>query len=124
MRSNNGAMVFVAVSLIIAVAAFGLFYMQFLPDKRSAIKCENDWSTISFLIDEEQRSIVMAGEPVSANNVKIFNETAISAGWKHASGETKIFLDRISGRLEVQTRNRTIEWDKNEFECTQSQIRF
>ncbi len=124
MRLNSVILMFTSISLIIVFSGFAFFYLKFLPNPRTAIRCQNDWSTISFLIDEEQRSIIMAGEAIDPKSVKIFNETAITARWKHRSGETKVFLDRISGRLEVQTRERAIEWNKNEFECVHSNIRF
>ena len=63
----------------------------------------------------------MNGERVANDSIKIFNETAISARWKHGGSATRFFLDRIAGRLEVETTEDFLEWEKNEFQCNFSQ---
>ncbi len=124
MGNSNALIVFLLMVIFIAVGGFALFYTQFQPSPQKTATCKNEWSTISFLIDEEKNMLLMNGERVAPERIKIFNDTAISAQWKHEGSATKFFLDRIAGRLEVQTTEDFLEWEKNEFECNVSQKRF
>ncbi len=124
MRNTGGIIAFITVMLTIICGGFAYFYIQFLPSPKKAIKCTNEWSTISFMVNEEKRTVVMAGEMLDPNSISIFNETAIAATWKHKNGATKIFLDRIAGALEVETTEGGSEWEKNKFSCSHSSVRF
>lgn len=124
MKNTGGIIAFITVILAIICGGFAYFYIQFLPSPKKAVKCTNEWSTISFMVNEENKTVVMAGEMLDPNSISIFNETAIAASWKHKNGATKIFLDRIAGGLEVETTKDNIEWEKNKFDCSQSSVRF
>lgn len=124
MGNSNALVMFLLLVIVVAIGGFALFYTQFQPSAQKTATCKNEWSTISFLINEEDNTLLMNGENVAPDRIKIFNDTAISAQWKHDGSATKFFLDRIAGRLEVQTTDDFLEWDKNEFECNVSQKRF
>tara|TARA_R110001592_G_scaffold20926_25_gene84911 strand:- start:42306 stop:42680 length:375 start_codon:yes stop_codon:yes gene_type:complete len=124
MGNNGGLVVFLFMIIVVVVGGFALFFTQFQPPKEKTVTCKNEWSTISFLINEEENILIMNGELVAPESIKIFNSTAISAQWKHAGATTKFFLDRIAGALEVETTEDSLEWDKNKFECNFSQKRF
>lgn len=124
MGNNSGLVVFMFVILVVAVGGFTIFYTQMKPPAEKTVTCKNEWSSISFLINDEEPYLLMNGERVANESIKIFNETAISARWKHGGSATKFFLDRIAGRLEVETTEDFLEWEKNEFKCNFSQKRF
>lgn len=78
------------------------------------------------MINEETGALTMAGQIVDPKTISIMNDTAISAEWKHKDGaQTKIFLDRIAGELEVQTKPDPFsEVEKEKFKCQHSNVRF
>lgn len=124
MGNNAGLIVFMFVILVVAIGGFTVFYTQMQPPAEKTVTCKNEWSSISFLINDADQTLLMNGERVAPESIKIFNETAISARWKHSNAATRIFLDRIAGRLEVETTEDFLEWEKNEFQCNFSQKRF
>ena len=124
MGNNGGLVIFLFMVLVIAIGGFALFYTQFQPPVEKTVTCKNEWSTISFLINDEENILLMNGERVAPESIKISNSTAISAQWRHDGSATRFFLDRISARLEVETTDDFLEWEKNEFECNFSQKRF
>lgn len=128
MGNNQTGVMFVVVAMICIMGGFVVFMlnMQKEPPAKRAIECRNEWSVISFLIDEDNETVMMAGEFLDPSSIKTFNETAISAQWTHDSGngETKVFLDRIAGHLEVETKEKGLDWEKNEFECRNTRVKF
>ncbi len=125
MRGNIGILLLFMVMLTFSAIMLGYFYIfQAHAGPKRAIVCKNDGPNITFLINEKKRDIIMLGEKISAESIKIFNETAISAQWRHNDGFTKIFLDRISGELEVETSSEGGQWDKQKFECANTAIKF
>ncbi len=108
----------------IIAGGFLFFFMQFQSPDEKAVTCKNDWSTISFVINEKDKVVIMNGELVSPDKIKAFNSSAISAQWRHGGSATRFYLDRISGNLEVETTKDMLEWDKNVLECSVSQKRF
>ena len=124
MGNNAGLIVFMFIILVVAVGGFTVFYTQMQQPVEKTVTCKNEWSAISFLINDEEPFILMNGERVAPESIKIFNETAISARWKHSGSATRIFLDRIAGSLVVETTEDFLEWEKNEFKCNFSQKRF
>ncbi|MGH1455905.1 MAG: hypothetical protein ACRBDI_03905 [Alphaproteobacteria bacterium] len=125
MRNNVGFLLLFMVVLTFTAITVGYFYIfQIQVAPKRAIVCKNDGPTISFLINERSQKVIMLGEELSPDSIKIFNETAISAQWRHSDGFTKIFLDRISGELDVETSSEGGEWDKQKFECVSTTLRF
>lgn len=123
--NNIGFLLFMIITILGAFLAFGYFFIfqnNIIPKK--AISCTNDGPTISFLIDEEERELIMMGEKIEPENVKIFNEAVISAQWELKDGYTKIFIDRISGELEVETKRKQGVAEKQKFKCLSTIIKF
>jgi len=113
--------------LVIIATISGFYFLIFNVDintPKRAIVCENDGPTISFLIEEKTQKIIMLGEAIDPSSIKVFNQAAISAEWKHNGGTTNIFLDRISGQLDVETTLPNGQLDKQKFECTNANIKF
>ncbi len=124
MRNNSGLIIFLFMMISIIAGGFLFFFMQFQSPDEKAVTCKNDWSTISFVINEKDKVVIMNGELVSPDKIKAFNSSAISAQWRHGGSATRFYLDRISGNLEVETTKDMLEWDKNVLECSVSQKRF
>ncbi len=124
MRSSSGLIIFLFMMISIILGGFTFFYLQFQKPVEKAVTCKNDWSTISFIINEKDKIIIMNGEQVSPSRIKSFNSSAISARWRHGGSATRFYLDRISGNLEVETTDDMLEWKKNILECSPSQKRF
>lgn len=132
MSSNSGLVIFIFI--IALVGGFSVFYtfatqqapISLRMPEGKAVSCSNEWSNISFLIKEHdgEKSLIMNGEAVPAENLKLFNDTAVSGEWITEKLGTKFFLDRISARLEVETTEDFNEWEKNVFVCKKAQIRF
>jgi hypothetical protein len=126
MKANAGLMLLFMV-LVIVVTISGFYFLISDADvntPKRAIVCENDGPTISFLIEEKTQKIIMLGEVIDPLSIKVFNQAAISAEWKHNGGTTNIFLDRISGQLDVETTLPTGQLDKQKFECKNANIKF
>ena len=123
MRDNAGLIIFLTIAITIICSGFVYFYMKFTPNMKNAILCSNEDSTISFLVNDDDKSVVMAGKLVDSQTINIFNETAIAMSWTNNKEGTKIFLDRIAGLLEIETTPDSIEWEKEEFECRRVSIR-
>ena len=124
--SHNSAAVILFFTVLLAMMFAGFMYF-FSPSEsafKKAVKCTNEWYTISFLINDVERSVLMGGEPVDPQSITIFNETAIAANWGHKQEKNKIFMDRIAGNLEVETKVEGQDWKKNEFECSIASLRF
>lgn len=119
---------FVTMMVVIVAGGFTIFYWQFLPPEKTAISCshkeEEYQTTISLLIDRKSGSVMMSGEVINPEHIKINNETAISAEWEHNKGRTKIFLDRIAGKLDVEVSQDSVHWQKTEFTCNSSRLKF
>ena len=124
MGNNSALVIFLFMILVVIMGGFALFYTQFQPPSEKTVTCKNEWSTISFLINDDKNLLLMNGERVDLERIKTFNDTAITAQWRHGGSATKIYLDRIGARLEVETTDDFLEWEKNEFECNVSQKRF
>ncbi|MGH1378763.1 MAG: hypothetical protein ACRBB3_08065 [Alphaproteobacteria bacterium] len=123
--------IFVVTSLIfgLAIIVGGFFFIsaQLTPERKEvkkAIKCVSPKSTISFLIDDETRSVIMAGEAIPEKTITIFNDTAISAKWMYDKEITKVFLDRIAGRLEVEVSSSYGKNEVSNFDCSAVGVRF
>lgn len=126
-----GNAVFVITSFLFGLAIIigGFFFIsaQLTPEYKSvtkAIKCVSPKSTISFLVDDEAQSVIMAGEAIPPKTIVIFNETAISAKWLHNKEITKVFLDRIAGRLEVEVSDSLGKSEVDKFDCSAVAVRF
>ncbi len=125
MRHNTGLIVFLLIALSTICGGFIYFYMSVSQTRETAIKCTGDGGiTISFLIDDENSVVLMAGQKISPNTISILNKTAVAAAWKKKNIGTKIFLDRIAGYLEVETTNDFVVWEKERLECFNVAIRF
>jgi len=124
MRNGSGVIIFFFIMVSIIAGGFLYFSSQFKAPTEKTVTCKNDWSTISFVINEQDKTIIMNGELVSSDRIKAFNSSAISAQWRHGGSATRFYLDRISGNLEVETTKDMLEWDKNILECSASQKRF
>lgn len=126
MRGNVGFLLLFFV-MMISVTICGFYFLMFNQGSaliKRAIVCENDGPTISFLIDEKNKNIIMLGEAIDHASIKIFNQAAISAEWTHKQGRTSVFLDRISGQLDVETSLENGKIDKQKFECSSTNIKF
>lgn len=127
MGQNTFIIVFFTFAISIVLGGFLFISSQFIPKAviaQKAIKCANPESTISFLIDDESRTILMAGELLSPKTITIFNKTAISAQWVHNNETTKMFLDRIAGRLKVETSGNVGREQVDKFDCNAVAVRF
>ncbi len=125
MGNSNGIIVFLTVILTVIVGGFVYFYMQFKPAPlQKAVECRKDENIISFLIDDDMRNILMAGKALPSDSIKIFNKTAISASWASGKETTSIFLDRVSGKLEIEMSGENMENQKDILDCSQTSIRF
>lgn len=126
MKSNLGlVLLFMVLMTITIISAFYfLIFDQNASLPRRAIVCENDGPTISFLINEKTQEVIMLGEKINPSSITIFNQAAISAKWSHKKGDTKIFLDRIAGKLEVENTANNGLIDKQKFKCMNTTIRF
>ncbi len=125
MKQNTGLIVFLVIILSVIIGGFYYFSKLVSQPKETAIKCNGeDDITISFLIDDKNLSVIMAGKKILPNTINIFNKTAIEAAWKKNNIGTKIFLDRIAGYLEVETTSDFVKWDKERLECSNVAIRF
>ncbi len=126
MRGNVGFILLFIVMLAVTTIA-GFYMVMFSQNSnvnKRAIVCRNDGPTISFLINEKTQEIIMLGEVIDPSSINIFNKAAISAAWSHKGADTKIFLDRIAGQLEVETSKANGKIDKQKFECSNTNIRF
>lgn len=121
------AMLFVFSLFIgmIAVTA-GYLYFSSLPPEDKTVFCNEDDFELSFVINDKKKTITMAGEPVKPSHLKIFNESAIEISWRSKTGRyTQMFMDRIAGKLEVQTKNRPADdWNRVKLNCQNRLARF
>ncbi len=127
MGNTTFIITFVMVGLSVILCGFIFISTQLMPKPvvtEKAIKCANPESTISFLIDGESRTVIMAGELLPPKTIVIFNKTAISAKWVHNSETTKMFLDRIAGRLLVEISDRIGNNHTEKFDCHAVSVRF
>ncbi len=129
MRSETAPIVFLTLLLIVIAGGFAIFYMQFLPPEKVAISCNTEGAetmqtSISLLVNRNDGSVLMAGKVIDPKNISILNDTAIAAEWKHNNGMTRMFLDRITGKLEVELSEDGLDWQKTEFVCSNSHLRF
>ncbi len=128
MRNGSAAVLFTTMMAVIVAGGFIMFYRQFLPPEKTAVSClhkDVEYSTtISLLIDKKTGEVMMSGEAINPEHIKINNETAVSAAWSHKAGRTKMFLDRIAGKLEIEISQDGVHWDKTEFQCSTSRLKF
>ncbi len=125
MRDNTGLVIFLIFMITVILGGFLYFSILISGEKQTAVKCKGDGDiTISFLIDDEKSSVIMAGKEIEPSTINIFNKTAIAAAWKNKNIGTKIFLDRIAGFLEIETSNNLTDWEKQRLECFSVIIRF
>ncbi len=126
MKPNVTMIAVLMVIIMIILGGLTYLYLQLSPKAATkvAVRCQNENGVISFLINEEEKTLTMEGQPVDAKNIKLFNETAVSAEWLRADGGTRIFLDRIAGRLELDAKSDDSDWETEEFSCSRSGIRF
>ncbi len=124
MGNNNGALTFLIIMMVAIFGSFVYFYIQFLPPPHNAVKCSNSDLTISFAIDDEAHSILMDGRLLHKNVIDIFSKAAISAHWTYKKETTKMLLDRVTGRLEIDTSYDGAEWKKDTLECVNASSRF
>lgn len=127
MGNTTFIITFVLVGLSIILGGFVFISTQLMPKydtAQKAIKCTNPEATISFLIDDENRTVIMAGELLPPKTITIFNKTAISAKWLHSNEQTKIFLDRIAGRLLVEISDKLANEHTEKFDCSAVSVRF
>lgn len=127
MGNTTFIITFVMVGLCVILGGFIFISTQLMPRpevRQKAIKCTNPESTISFLIDDESRTVIMAGEMLPPKTIMIFNKTAISAKWLHNNETTKMFLDRIAGRLLVEISDKIGNNHIEKFECYAVSVRF
>lgn len=125
MGQGSALLLFFFMILVIAATGFGYFYYQLQPLDKKTVFCKDDQTEISFIINDKEKSAVMAGEPVNPEHIKIFNESAIEISWKSKSSQTQMFLDRIAGKLEVNTRETEFdEWTKIKLSCHHRAARF
>lgn len=127
MGNTTFIITFVMVGLCIILGGFVFISTQLMPkyeDTKKAIKCVNPESAISFLIDDESRTVIMAGELLPSKTITIFNQTAISAKWLNNNERTRMFLDRISGRLLIEVSDNVGNEHIEKFECSAVSVRF
>lgn len=119
------AVVFTLFVTIIGVGA-GYFYYSTLPPEQKSVFCRDDDLELSFLINDKTQAIIMAGEKVNPSHIKIFNASAFEISWQSKSGtQTQMFMDRIAGKLEVETREDTLDdWKKIKLTCQHQAARF
>ncbi len=123
--TNTGMIMFFVMILAIIVTGVGSFiYFQYKGPERKTIICKNEKLELSFVIHDQDKAFVIAGEQVNPKNVSIFNESTIAASWTHNTAATKIFLDRITGKLELETKTGNRDWEKNILECQYKAARF
>lgn len=121
---NLGGIVMSLVAVIMVLFG-GVYYSQMSVLAESAVTCKNgDTAMISFLINDEAPSVIMAGRALDPKIITVFNKTALAAEWSRRSETTKIFLDRIAGHLVVKTTTDRVLWDENDFDCQRTNIRF
>ncbi|PCK00618.1 MAG: hypothetical protein COA45_02255 [Zetaproteobacteria bacterium] len=128
MGNNTFIIAFVTIGLCVILGGFIFISTQLMPNnnviEKKAIKCTNPESTISFLIDDENRTVIMAGEIIPDNTITIFNKTAVSAIWLLNNEKTKIFLDRIAGRLQIDLSDDFGNKHVEKFDCNAVSVRF
>ena len=127
MGNTTFIITFVMVGLCVILGGFVFISTQLMPKHETAekaIKCTNPEAAISFLIDDDSRTIIMAGELLPPKTITIFNKTAISAKWSHNNETTKMFLDRIAGRLQVEISDRLGNNHTDKFDCNVVSVRF
>ena len=124
MNNSSSIVIFLTLAITVICGGFVYIYMKVSPDARKAVQCKNDVSSISFLIDDEAKSVTMAGKIIDSTNITVINETAVAMDWTNKTNGTKVFLDRIAGSLEIETTNDLVNWDKEEMKCHQVSIRF
>ncbi len=121
------ATVFIMFIAIIALGA-SYFYIATRPAAQKTVFCREDDGSLelSFVINDDDRSVLMAGQPVNPNHVKIFNKSAFEISWQSESGsQTQMFMDRIAGKLEVETRSNSLsDWRKVKLNCNHQAARF
>lgn len=126
---QGGAMlaVFIVFLSIIFVAGSYMYYSSLPPEERTVF-CKDNQSefSISFVINDNKKSILMSGERVNQKHVKIFNESAFEIRWQSKNGtQTQMFMDRIAGNLDVETRSGPRDdWDKIKLVCNRQVARF
>lgn len=126
MRGSASFLLLFLVLMALATIA-GFYFLNFSHNmniNKRAIVCKNDGPIISFLINEQTHEIIMLGEAIDPNSIKIFNKAAISAEWSHKGNDTKIFLDRIAATLDVETSKANGKLSKQRFDCSNASIRF
>ena len=126
---QGGAILIVFMLFISIIAAgVGYFYYATLPPTEKTVFCKDNKSefSISFVINDAKQSIIMSGENVNPEHIKFFNESAFEINWKSRSGtHTQMFMDRISGNLEVETRSDpNDDWEKIKLSCNHQIARF
>ncbi|GEM_PF-6531959 len=125
MNDNNSSMIwFLAISFTVICSGFVYFYIQFLPDPQRAVKCTGGDISINFIINDKERSIVMDGDVLPLDVVSVFDKAIISAKWLHDDKVTKMYLDRISGDLEINTKKAGLPWEKEILKCSNAAGRF
>ncbi len=121
--------------LVLSLVVLGLFVAFFIyqitpapPPEKMAVTCTNDnredKRTVGILLHTNTKEMVMSGEHVPAKFIRVFNDTAIDARWKVDDLQTKVFIDRIAGRLEIITQRDGREPETNTFTCHAASQRF
>lgn len=125
---GQGGAIAVVFMLFIAIIAMGsgYFYYSTLPPEQKTVFCRDDVSELSFVINDKTRSVIMAGEKVNPAHIKIFNDSAFEISWQSKNGlQTQMFMDRIAGKLEVETRENSLDdWKKIKLTCQHQAARF
>lgn len=128
---NNGAVLMVLFFMLVMVGSvFFAFSMQKPPPEpmKITVNCKNentvDKRVVGILINKDTKSMIVSGEIVKPEHIRIFNETAIEAAWMVKNIKTNIFLDRIAGRLVIESSRAGAQLKEDHFSCTASNIKF
>jgi len=129
---NNSAVFMVLFFMLVMIGSiFFAFWTQepAPPPTKVTITCKNedvtDKRVVGVLVDKEAKSMIISGEVVNPDHIRIFNDTAIEAAWMVKDMKTNVFLDRIAGRLVIQTSRAGSALLKEDFfNCIAAGIKF
>lgn len=124
---NSGTVGMLLVSFVALGGFIAFFIYQLTPPSgppRMMITCVNDnrddERKVGVLLDTKNKEIILSGEPVPKEYIRLFNDTAIEARWSVNGLHTTVFIDRIAGHMQIETRLGDRLPVKNKFSCSQS----
>ena len=93
-------MLFVSMAFLIGIGTVFFFNGQSTSKYIKCIDGEDEKSMV-IEIDEKAKDIVISGRKIGGTDIELFSDVEILAQWFSSNGHTKLWLDRITGELNL-----------------------